>query len=209
MTLVVSPIKERHLPAVVDIHLRAFPGFFLTFLGRGFLHEFYRSFCGSQDGVGLVAVNRESGEVVGFVVGPLHPAGYFKRLLRRRWWAFCLRSLGAVLRRPRTVSRLMRALRYRGDAPPEGDRALLSSIAVDPHVQCSGVGRLLVQAFLDKVREAGLTGAFLTTDQAGNDRVNKFYRDLGWTLEGSYVTPEGRPMNRYVRDFGCAPVDAI
>jgi ribosomal protein S18 acetylase RimI-like enzyme len=186
--------------AVVAVHLRAFPSFFLSFLGPRFLREFYSSFLVDPMGRGFVAVD-ESGRMLGVVVGPLNPAGYFKRLLKRRWWAFCLASVSAVLRRPTVAPRLFRAVVYRGEAPDGPVRALLSSIAVDPQVQGGGVGRLLVERWVAEVRAAGGTGCFLTTDAEGNEAVNAFYRKLGWKLEGSYCTTEGRRMNRYVFDF--------
>jgi len=182
--------------------MRAFPAFFLTFLGRGFLREFYGSFSGNPEGIGFVAADGDSGRVIGVVVGPVKPAGYFKRLLVRRWWAFCLHSAAAVLKRPTIVPRLVRAVVYRGDAPEQGpERALLSSIAVDPEVQRSGAGRRLVQVFLDEAAQRGCPGVYLTTDRVDNDAVNAFYERLGWRVEGTFATPQGRQMNRYIFDF--------
>ena len=37
----------------------------------------------------------------------------------------------------------------------------------------------------------------LTTDAEENDAVNGFYRNLGFTLVGSYERSKGRGMNRY------------
>jgi hypothetical protein len=59
----------------------------------------------------------------------------------------------------------------------------------------------LVQSWLDEARERGAVGCYLTTDAQNNDAVNSFYVSLGWMLESSYLTPEGRKMNRYIFDF--------
>jgi ribosomal protein S18 acetylase RimI-like enzyme len=203
--MTIEPISKERMPEVIDVHMRAFPGFFLTFLGCGFLKEFYSSFCGSNEGIGFVAIDPETGRVAGVVVGPVQPAGYFKRLLKRRWWAFCLHSTKAVCRRPTIIPRMMRAFLYRGDAPEGSARALLSSIAVDPEIQRGGVGRQLVQAYLDEARRRGVPGVFLTTDRDGNEAVNGFYQKLGWRIDSTFTTPQGRRMNRYVWDFDEAP----
>jgi GNAT superfamily N-acetyltransferase len=196
----IEALQRCHIEQVVDIHLRAFPNFFLSFLGPRFLWEFYGSFLVDPLGMGFVACS-PSGEVVGAVVGPLNPQGYFKRLLRRRWWAFCLASIGAVVRRPLCLIRLVRAVFYRGEAPSGPVRALLSSIAVLPSTQGQGVGKALVHRWVEEVRRRGATGCYLTTDAEGNDDVNTFYQRISWQLESAYCTPEGRRMNRYVFDF--------
>ncbi len=201
MDVRIAKLKREHVAGVVRVHLRSFPGFFLTFLGPQFLAEFYRSFTEDPAGMGYAALDEEAGRVVGSVVGPISPAGYFKRLLKRRWWAFAAASLATMLRDPRVVRRLLRALVYRGDAPSGPARALLSSISVDPSVQGTGVGRRLVEAWAREARDRGAAGCFLTTDAENNEAVNQFYQAGGWTLESSYVTPEGRRMNRYVLDF--------
>src|SRR5438093_1472735 len=114
----VVPLAIRHLPEVVDVHLRAFPNFFATFLGPRFLRELYGSFQADPGVIGLVAEDL-SGRVLGVVVGPLRTEGYFKRLLRRRWWAFCAASFTAVPKKPTIIPRLVRAICYRGE-PPQG-----------------------------------------------------------------------------------------
>jgi hypothetical protein len=52
-----------------------------------------------------------------------------------------------------------------------------------------------------EIQRRGLVGCYLTTDADGNEAVNKFYQNLGWRVESSYVTPQGRRMHRYVYDF--------
>ena len=119
-------LGRRHIEDTVRIHLQGFPSFFLSFLGPRFLREFYSSFLADPVGMGFVASDSAK-QVIGVVVGSVDPRGYFTRLLRRRWWAFCLACAGAVARRPSCVPRLFRAVRYRGDAPSGPVRALLSS----------------------------------------------------------------------------------
>lgn len=201
MSLEIIPLEKQHLSQVVTVHMQAFPSFFLTFLGPRFLKQFYNSFTEDPMGVGFVAIDGTTKDVVGVVVGPLTPAGYFKRLLKRKWCAFCLASISAVLRRPTTIKRLFRAVFYRGQAPDGPERSLLSSIAVDPNAQGRGVGKQLVHAWVDEVRRQGSKGVFLTTDAVDNDATNQFYQALGWTIEANYESPEGRKMIRYVIDF--------
>lgn len=188
------------------MHLSAFPGFFLTFLGPRFLAEFYRAFLSEPTAIAVVAES-DVGCICGVVVGTLAPAGFFKRLLRKRWWAFALASLSALLRKPSIASRLIGALAYRGEAPEDAKRALLSSVGVDPSCQGGGVGRRLVQCWLTEAKRRGAIGCYLTTDAQANDAVNSFYCRLGWKLESTYATPQERIMNRYVYDF--APCEEI
>ena len=200
MNLSITAIDKKYISNVTDVHLKAFPSFFLSFLGPRFLREFYGSFLSDPVGIGFVAEN-EKGEVIGVIVGPLVPDGYFKRLLIRRWWAFCLASIAAVLKNPSIIKRLFRAVFYRGEAPAGQPRALLSSIAVAPEYQGKGIGEALVKRWAEEVKTRAGHGCYLTTDAVGNDKVNNFYKKLGWKVETSYITPEGRKMNRYVIDF--------
>jgi ribosomal protein S18 acetylase RimI-like enzyme len=205
--MTIQPLASEHLDDVVRLHLDAFPSFFLCFLGPRFLREFYKSFIRDSQGLAYVAVAKGR-RILGVVVGPLDPRDYFRRLVKRRWWAFGLASLGYVLRRPSDAPRVFRALYYRGETPPGPVRALLSSLAVQPAAQGCGVGRMLALRWTQEARRRGAPGCYLTTDADDNDKVNAFYRALDWKLEHTYTTPEGRRMNRYVLDFSPAPAEA-
>lgn len=199
MALKIVEIAHKHISNIVDIHIKAFPDFFLTFLGPGFLKEFYKSFLHDEQGIGFVAI--ENDRILGAIVGPFKPAGYFKRLLLRKWYVFCFSSIGAVLRKPKVIKRLFRAVFYRGEAPEGGQRALLSSIAVAPDAQGRGIGQALVQKWTEEVKRRGGKGCYLTTDAENNEKVNRFYLNMDWKIESTFTTPEGRLMNRYVLDF--------
>lgn len=193
-------MRAEDLDCVVDIHLTAFPGFFLTFMGRRFLREFYRGTVEDSASLALVAEGVRQ-DLLGFVVGHLEPEGFYRRLLLRRGWAFALASLSALCRRPKILPRVVRALGYRGNPPEEKGGALLASLAVAADRQSRGVGQLLVGRFLTECRNRGATYVYLTTDRDGNDLVNRFYRNNGWTLDREYRTPEGRWLNRFRYSF--------
>ena len=201
----IVPIETRHMDRIVDIHLRAFPSFFLTFLGPRFLLEIYRVLPGNPETISLVAEEVKTGKVIGFIFGPLIPAGFFRRLLKRRWWRFILASVVPILKKPRIIPRIFRAVFHTGDEPEGPPRALLSEVSVDPDYQGIGIGKALNKAWVKEVRRHEVSGCYLITDAENNETVNRFYESQGWKLEFTYKTPEGRVMNRYVCDFPDLP----
>lgn len=196
MTLAVRPMRGPDVGAVVDVHLRSFPGFFLSFLGPSFLRQLYHGIVADPTGVAFVV--EEGGRITGFVAGTTEPGGFYGRLLRQRLLRFALASVWPFLRRPAILPRLLRALRRPAEssACPSGS-ALLMSIAVAPESQTGGRGAMLVRAFLDETRSKGAKRIVLTTDAAGNDAVNQFYLRQRFTLNRTFQTPEGRAMNEY------------
>lgn len=186
--------------AVVDVHMKAFPGFFLTFLGPGFLRELYRGIAMDPSGVAFVA--EKDAAIVGFVAGTSEPAGFYKRLLKRRVIPFALCSAAAVLRRPSAAPRLLRALsRPREASTGATGGAELMSIAVSPVARAAGFGSRLIDAFVDGAAEHGSTVVFLTTDAIDNDAVNALYVHRGFMLSRTFATPEGRQMNEYRKEI--------
>lgn len=192
--------QDTEIGQVVQMHISAFPGFFLTTLGPGFLEHLYRGFLDHDDGVLQVAV--ESGALVGFAAGTNAPGHFFSSLRKRRGWAFALSALPGLVRSPTVVARkLASALSYRGDAPPTLEGALLSSLGVVPAAKGSGAGQQLVRAFERAARARGCKLVYLTTDAVGNERVNAFYRKLGYQQESTFTQSGNRSMLRYVRSL--------
>ena len=95
------------------------------------------------------------------------------------------------------VPRLLNAFRKTKEEPDDKRYGLLMSIAVDPEAQAGGIGAALVQAFLTECQKRGLSSVHLTTDHYENDRVNRFYSKLGFTVSRVFTTPQGRVMNDY------------
>lgn len=196
ITTGLDDLRESDVAAAARMHRRAFPGFFLSSLGEPFLREFYRGFLGDCSVVTVVARDR-AGTLQGLVVGTIQPAGFFVRLLRRRWLGFTVASVRVVLQNPVALPRLLGAVRYRGEANGHSSGALLSSICVNPDLQGAGVGRQLITEWTKRAQRRGASEAYLTTDAQDNDSVNAFYRSCGWSLAEQFVTRHGRAMNRY------------
>jgi ribosomal protein S18 acetylase RimI-like enzyme len=199
MNIMVRPARAEDLDTIVDVHVRAFRGFFLTTLGRRFLSELYRGFLESVDGRLLVA--EIDGGIAGFAAGTLAPDRFFRTLLFSRWFAFAWAAADAAIRRPQLVlPRLLAAVRYRGEPPARLTAAgLLSAIAVDPHLSGMGIGGKLISAYCEEASRRGLRFVYLTTDRDDNESSNLFYRRHGFQTESQIRRPNGRTMLRYVR----------
>ncbi len=195
----VVPLKEEYVDGAVEMHLIAFRDFFLAQLGRGFLREFYLQAAGHDLTVGHVAVS-DQGEVVGACFGVIDSSAFYKDILRRRWWAFGLKSVWPVIKSPKIIPRVLRGLTHRGNRPNCDIQPLgaLLSMAARPDFQGKGVGGALMRSMCDEYVRRGVDAVFLTTDADDNDRVRGFYAAMGWELLGYYVTPEQRRMCWYL-----------
>jgi len=189
-------MQSRDIDSVTQIHLLSFKGFFLSFLGYQFLAELYDGIVSDPNGIAFVA-NSDNG-ILGFVAGTDSPQGFYRRLLRQRWWRFAWAAAWPALRKPSIIHRLLRAFSRSRSEDIHENCATLMSIAVAPDAQGQGIGQQLVQAFLVEVKARGIKQVNLTTDAENNAAANQFYVKQGFTLHKSFVTPEGRRMNEYM-----------
>lgn len=192
----VRSIAVQDIPRLAEIHTLTFKGFFLTYLGSGFIAKLYEAIIQDPTGIGCTAWN--DGQVSGFVIGSTQPAGLYGRLLRKRWWQFGWAALPTFLRNPTIILRLLRAFSMPQQEQPAENCGMLMSIAVHPAYQTKGIGKLLVRAFLDEARSRGVQSVNLLTDAENNDATNHFYQNLGFVKVRTYATPEKRMMNEYL-----------
>lgn len=198
--MVIRKATNADIQAIVNVHMRAFNGFFLTQLGAGFLTELYRGFLWHDKAVLWVAENRH-GELLGFAAGTVVPERFFYDLRKQRALYFLYHAIPALLRNPRLVfSKLYSAIFYRGDKPSsiEGG-ALLSSIGVAPDAAGKNIGMQLLKCFEDDVFAVGAPCVYLTTDERSNERVQHFYTRNGYTVETRFMQSGNRPMLRYLK----------
>jgi ribosomal protein S18 acetylase RimI-like enzyme len=194
----VTPVKRPdRLDGVVTVHIEAFPGFFMTQLGRRFLRAYYR--CVVESPRGILLTEDRDGACVGFVAGFVDPAAFYRELSRRRAQLGLVACAGIVTRPWRLGPLLANYRRARGAArQPSGPRtAELSSLAVKPGGENRGIGSRLVHAFIEAARALGADRVMLTTDAHGNDAVNRFYLRLGFTCVRCFEARRGRWLNEY------------
>jgi ribosomal protein S18 acetylase RimI-like enzyme len=187
------------LARVAELHEAAFPGFFLTRMGRPFLRAYYRLVLEYAHGILLVAEGPDG--VVGFVAGFLEPERFYALMGRGKWRLLAPIVLG-VIQRPGTIPAVfanVRKVRAGGPAPRSatGAGSELSSLGVHPSASGRGVGQALVRGFVCCSAAEGADHVYLTTDAEGNERTNAFYRKLGFALEATLEGHAGRTLNVY------------
>jgi ribosomal protein S18 acetylase RimI-like enzyme len=196
----IRKLESKDIANVVAIHMASFPGFFLSFLGPKFLTLFYSGVCIAPESIAFVYLNVK-GVPIGFVAGALNPGGFYSRLMMRDFLRFGWASLSPMIKNPKIIWRLARAISHPSSNNFGNNVAGLFSIGVHPDSQGNGAGNLLVNAFLNEAKLKNCTKVYLTTDRDNNEAGNKFYTNLGFNINRQYATPEGRRMNQYCIDL--------
>ena len=197
MTIKAVNKKEKNIiKQVVSIHLDAFKGFFLTFMGKGFLRQMYRAYCYHNNSRLLVALN-EDGKVTGFLAYSTDVSGLYKFMIKKRLIQFAWYSLGAFFRKPKIFIKLIRAFLKPGESKREENYVKLTSIGVASSAKSKGVGSALIAEMKNQIDFGNYEYISLETDAEGNDIANNFYLKNGFVLTKTYSTNEGRKMNEY------------
>lgn len=193
---IVQKSEKSTVDQVVGIHMETFTGFFLTFMGRGFLKQMYRSYC-EHEASELLAAYDEDGTLLGFLAWSGDMSGLYKFMIKKRLIPFAWYSLGAFFRKPKVFMRLIRAFLKPSESRREEAYAELASIGVDPKIKSKGVGSHLISAMKDRIDFSKYAYISLETDAEHNEGANHFYQKNGFLLERTYTTREGRSMNEY------------
>ena len=180
---------------VADLHVLTFQGFFLTFMGKGFLRQLYGSFCKHPDSGLLIAA--EDGKTVGFLAYSGNYSQLFKYMIRSKLIPFAWYSLGAFFRKPKVFMRLIRAFLKPGETKRTENYMELSSIGVDPERKGQGVGSKLIDTLKQKADFRNFRYISLETDAENNENAIRFYEKNGFVREREFVTNEGRKMLEY------------
>lgn len=180
---------------IVSIHLNTFTGFFLTFMGRGFLNQMYRSYCDHDESGLLVA--EDNGKAIGFLAYSGDFSGLYKFMIKTRLIPFGWYSVGAFFRRPSAFMHIIKAFLKPSEVKRDEKYVELSSIGVDPTIKSKGVGSLLIDELKKIVDFNKFAYITLETDAVNNDGAIHFYEKNGFVRERMYETDEGRKMFEY------------
>ena len=188
--------EKQVIEDVVKIHMETFTGFFLTFMGKGFLKQMYSCYCMHDNSCLLVAEDEEN-KIVGILGYSSDMSGLYKYMIKKRLVPFAWYSLGAFFRKPNVFMRLVRAFLKPSESVREEKYVELASIGVKPDYKSGGVGSMLIDALKERVDFSEFAYITLETDAVDNEAANKFYVKNGFSLEREYETREGRKMNEY------------
>lgn len=187
--------EKKLVSDIVTIHLNTFTGFFLTFMGRGFLNQMYCSYC--DHGESGLYVAEEQGKAIGFLAYSENFSGLYKFMLRRRLLLFCWYSIGAFFRRPSSFMHIIKAFLKPKEVMREEKYVELSSIGVNPTTKSKGVGSMLIDELKKNVDFEKFAYITLETDAINNDSAIRFYEKNGFIREREFETEESRRMYEY------------
>jgi len=185
--------RQSHLPGMVQCHINAFPGRFMTEMGRHWLYALYLFFIKHRGSICLVTVDTDE-TVVGLAVGGdpnirnefLSSAMYrFPHLI---FWKFlCKRSVRRVL-----LKELAGKFQHRRAVDNSGDTkeqnvatrsGNLLSLCVLPDYKGTGVGGKLIESFKLACADEGYKRLTLSV-VSENTRAMAFYKKHGWHRSG-------------------------
>jgi ribosomal protein S18 acetylase RimI-like enzyme len=194
---VVRLATAEDLPGIVAIHQKAFSNFFLTRLGREFLHRYYALVLNYR--AGIVLASHKHGMLRGFVCGFVDPAEFYKLMWRNKR-IFAWPALSALVRDPSLAAGVLYGVQRIQTSASRGSARTceLSSIAVAPEAAGNGVGKALVQAFVNQALSMDAANVYLTTDADANESANALYRQVGFQHTQRFLQRKGRWMNEYV-----------
>ena len=187
--------EKKTIDEIVTIHLNTFTGFFLTFMGRGFLKQMYQSYCDHEESGLLVA--EDNGKSIGFLAYSSNFSDLYKFMIKTRLIQFGWYSVGAFFRRPSAFMHIVKAFLKPREVKRKEKYVELSSIGVDPDAKSKGIGSMLIENLKKLVDFEKYTCITLETDAVNNEGAIRFYEKNGFVRERMFVTEEGRKMYEY------------
>ena len=172
------------ISTIAELHKHAFPDFFLTQLGIPFLRTLY--FCYMEDSESGIIVAEDSGQIKGFIAYSKDYPRFYNQLIKKHLLRFAFCSLGAAIRHPSFIKRLLRAFNKSHEVKKEEAYIELASICVDPKEEGKGIGTRLIDKMKAITDFSFYAYINLETDACENDAVNKFYINNGFRLNRSY-----------------------
>lgn len=185
----------RYIDDIVEIHLKTFEGFFLTFLGKGFLKQLYSGFIKYDKSNIIIA--RDCNQIVGFLAYSEDMSSFYNYLIKERLFQFAWYGFLGFIKKPTILFRLLSAFGKSEEVVRKEKYIELASIGVSPTYKGKGVGTQMIDYLKQTIDFAEFSYILLETDAKNNEYANKFYKKNGFAKSRNYVTKQGREMNEY------------
>lgn len=187
---------------IAKVHLDAFDGFFLSSLGYGFLNTYYKTCIKSSDAFAICAIDSETEKIVGFSIGCYNSKGFNKKLIKKNFLEYLLRSILVIFTKPNALIRILNNLtKIDKNENDIGDYGELFSIAVNKDYQYLGIGVNLLKKFEYELKQKSVKKVTLTTDKKNNDYVLKFYKKFGYKVYYDFVSYPKREMYKLFKNI--------
>ena len=178
----IARFGREHVDDVAQLHAQSLTGL-LTALGPTAIRAFYMGCVTTPSVIGFVFL--EKGKVRGFVLGSSRPNGFRMAVSRENPIGTYAGILAGIFRRPSTFVSLVKSFR----GPDEGSYDMtipeLTYLAVSGDMRGSGIGRQLVDAFTNAVRDSGARAYELSVDEDNQPAIS-FYERLGFVQCSRY-----------------------
>lgn len=185
------------LSAVARIHREELAQGFLSSLGDRALTMLFAHAATAPSGVLLVARDRDTGRIAGFLLGTTDTGSFYKEFLRRR----ALRAAIVLLPRLLSVKRIVKVLETLFYPARRNVRELpgaeLLDIAVDSSFQGQGLGRRFFAEFVRVMASRGIRRFRITTGKSLTG-AQAFYEKLGAQKVGTMEVHQGAETIVYV-----------
>lgn len=192
-------LKKENAAEITEIHILAFPGFFLTDLGKDVLRVFYAALI--QDESTIVWGIKNNKELVGFFVASTSPVGLYARIFKKHFFKFFLLLTISFLKNMSLLKRMITSFTASKSFDiPKSNSAALLSICVSPTSSGKGIGKMLLGKLENELVLQGQYGYYLSTDKENNEATNHFYLNNGFQLHDVFMQGK-RIMNVYLKDL--------
>jgi len=183
---------------LANLHIRAFPNFFLTTLGERFLKTFYESILNSSNGFGVAIF--EDNCLLGFAIGTEKTHGFYRDLVSQNGINLFFSSLNSLVENPMKIVRIIKNLRGGNNIYQLNEGGWLLSICTNPEYWGKNISTLVLKRFEEEAEKRSLKKIWLTTDFLNNERANSFYLKMNYKLFMTFVNSNKRKMNLYVKE---------
>jgi len=179
------------------MHRETQPGTLLSDLGQGFLTIFYEDLASASGSLGVAA--EDGGRLIGYTTAVLSTGGLFTGLLKRQGIRVIWAVIGAVLRRPGLVPKIIQAILYPSQEGAGPNEPEWLTLAVLPEYRRHGLASQMFGQIKATCRARGYRRINAVVDNA-NIPSTKMVLSLGFQPRGETIV-SGRKMTLFNLDL--------